>query len=561
MDPSKPSSPHPKIKPILVQRLSPGKNKNEKNLQKRSPTSAKEFTLTKACNLTKHFTKTLTSQQKPSKLEYELHLHELQSLRQRFPTTITHFFSKIKTLQSLTIFNLQAHQVILSKRNFYLKPLLMSLTSLKNLSNLSMMFFTTHTKDPEWLKIIFKYLKRIKTLKDLTVSFRNSRRNLSTSYIDIFSSGLSKLRQLHSLELLFCSLFTDSHYFINQLTLALPKLHFLTKIDIRFNESSEVADITPDLFLCFSKMKALSDITLVLQSAWTNYVNDPISQGLSLLDHSRIRKLHLHPYHHFDSDCLVQLSRVLKNFTSLQTLQIVLTSHRLLEEEGPTALFSTLSSLVSLSSLTIILLLKYEDKEIVERISVLCKSLKNLVSLQLQFEGSAFFHEQGIQQLFSNIRLLKSVRFLTLNCPLPEINNQHLETLGETLKELPQLQNLSLDFSSTDLLTNDGFEALTSGILTLKNLSGFTLRLQANSKLDNKTVDHIIRILQNLENLYSVDFCLGKCPQMTDFDGFFRALRRAGIGEVALTLPDEAMGSLEIIHLVENKIMKRMANV
>ena len=126
------------------------------------------------------------------------------------------------------------------------------------------------------------------------------------------------------------------------------------------------------------------------------------------------------------------------------------------------------------------------------------------------------------------------------------------------LKELTLLQNLSLDIEFAKTLTSQGIEALASGIKTLKNLSGLTLSIKNNPKFDNKTIEIYANMLQSLPGLYSVDFNLMACPNMTFFYSLFQELKKENIGEISIQLSKQVEIPKESIYLKNNKIVKKM---
>jgi len=558
MDPPTPTPPHPKIKPILFQRFASGRNQNEKHHQKYSISSSKEFKIQHLSQLTRHLPKTLASQHQLSKLQYDFK-PQFFPKNAGLPTPITHFFSQMKSLSSLATFNFKVSQSFRFHTRPCLEPLMMGLASLKNLSHLNIIF-CNRLSDLELLEVLFKYLKRIKALANLSISFWDLK-DLSASHLDVLSLGLGKLHQLHSLELSFDQASELDEEIVNRLTLALLKLRFLTKLGIHFNQESTSSDAILKLFSCFKNIKTLSDLSLALRHEPIKNSKEQISQGLSLLDPSRIRKLKLQSYQRFDDSCLIQFSEALKNFTSLHTLQFGLVISHRSQEEGIAALISTLDSLVSLSSLTIFLGSSH-CKKFVEGISVPFKYLKNLKNLELKISGYTYpAFNQEIQNLFSNLRLLKSLRFLTPAYPQKGINDKNLETLGKSLKELTPLQSLSLDFSYAEMLTNHGVEALAHSIKTLHNLLSLKICLKSVGKLDNQAIEQIAKILQGLPCLYSVDLNLLLCPKITCFDELLKALKEAkNIGEVALSLPSLVVKSHEMICIMESKVVKRMTS-
>lgn len=517
--------------------------------------SSRELRIHRRSQLNKQLPKTMTSQHQLSKIE-----HEFKPLFFGVPTSIISFFSQIKNLQSLTTFNLQVSQFFRFHTTSCLKPLIKSLASLKKLSNLNIIIENS-IKDLELLKMLFKYLQRIKTLTSISLSFClfNS---MPTSTLDGLSSGLAKLLQLRNLELHFEEPFELHGEMINKLALVLPRLHLLAKIDIRFDEFSTDADAILNLFSCLKKIKTLSDISLAIRHKPRNNSEDPISQGLSLLDPSCIQKLSLQARQHFDNNGLIQFSEALKKFIYLQTLQLGLYISRPYPREGIAALLPAICSLASLSSLTIYLD-SLTSKKIIQDITVLFKGLKNLVRFELQISRfTSPARQEDVQRLFTNFRFLKRfLRFFSLSYPSKTFTDKNLETLAESLKEMTLLENLSIGFSYAALITNQGVEALACSIKTLMNLSGLKIWLRKNDNLDNQAICQIAQILRELPCLYSVNFNFLSCSMMTCFGELLEVLKRVkNIREIALSLPSSVVTSSEMGCIVENKVVKRMTS-
>jgi len=556
---------HPKIKPVPIQKYSSGKNLNRAHHKKYSTYSSQESKISSEdFLLSKQSTNILTSQHQLSTLHYEFNP---ENPLKSFPTSITYFFSKIKTLSSLKTLTFQLHIPKRLNMEPSLQALMISLASLKNLTHLNIHIFFRPMKDTKLLKTLFKYLIRISSLTNLSLSFSKCD-HLSTPHLDLISSYLTKLLQLRSLNLSFCSLFKHYNYLIRQLNLTLPNLPLLSKFTLRINGITvglKISEVSA-LFSCFKALKGLSDLALDLQKRYlthdanmTEPTSDPVSEGLALLDHSKIRRLSLQLYKNFNENFLAQLTHTLKNFTSLHTLHLDFSVYPDFNEENGAAFSLMLSSLVGLSSLRIILPSRPFDGGILKYLTPSLKSLKNLINFQLKFVGSVCkIDNDEIKQFFSEIRCLKSLRFLDLDSCHEGINDENLETLGESLKELTLLRGLSLGMEFAYFMTNQGIEALACGIKTLVNLSGLTLSVGSNNIFDNKTVDIITNMLHNLHRLYSVDFSFVACPKMTNFEGLFRELKRENIGEIAINISRQAKIPKESTSLMNSKIVKRM---
>ena len=164
-------------------------------------------------------------------------------------------------------------------------------------------------------------------------------------------------------------------------------------------------------------------------------------------------------------------------------------------------------------------------------------------------------NDESFQRLFSNISLLKSLKFLTLGFLQEKLLiDNDLEILAQTLHQSTQLRDLALDFSNASLITDQGVAALASGIQEVKNLRRLSLRFGNNNGINEKGIQRIGEVLMNLDSLYSVEFHFVWCRKIQSFCGLFRALKQmANIEEMRLILHESQENRKEVEDLKRTK--------
>jgi len=306
------------------------------------------------------------------------------------------------------------------------------------------------------------------------------------------------------------------------LSSVLPKLAHLTKIEVGLHNKEVRFSALIQLFRTFGDLKNLTHITLDLDST-------PISilaEGLAYLNPSKIRKLDLNLYFYRRSQYLSRLAQALSRFSLLNILRLKFCDIGQVARADIKEFTSILSSLVSLSSLS----LESSSEFLIESVGSALKSLKNLNLLKLLTMAKST--EDHIQQLFSNLKGLSCLQFLHLSLGNQQcIGDSALETLAESLKELPELRKLLLNFEINTQITNKGVTSLCDTIKGLTNLSSLTLNFTKNQNIDEEAVNQIFEALGSLPWLYYVMICLYKCPKLSEREDdliySFDALRKA----------------------------------
>jgi len=551
---------HPKIKPILIQNFASGHRLNENNLRKSSTSSLKESRITYNLHFKRPFLKALRSQHQLSKLDYAIGPYIDTN-----PFQLINFSSNLKHLTNITTLNLNLIKSNQYDINSYLKILMKSLSSLKNLTNLHILF-SLDMNDPKLLQDLLRYLLKISTLASLSLTF-DSFPGLKIPHIQILSTVLSRLSHLQTLRLKFANSPKDMDHAFQSLASMLLDLRLLTKIELSLRGSPQLSPIEDSsmkaLFTSFNSLKALSDLTLhnIIRDA---YLVDLLAESFALLDPSRIRKLRLGFDEKLQERLIRGVSKVLKSFNALQTLRLEFSDAWESQDTDLAdlaVLGSTIAGLTSLSYLSITFPLYSNPEGIFENIVVALESLKSLNYLKLHFVGQTGVRKnEKITQLFAKIELLKSLKSLAIDFEDSKfLTDSHLETLAKSIGKLRFLKNIRVKFTHADLITNQGVKTIINAIETLENLSGLKLGFAHNNQIDNEVMEKIQEALQSLPCLYAVRLDFLRCKKITSHHGLFQVLREMkNIGEIGLYLPRTKITYEEIEGLRKDKAVKKM---
>jgi len=355
-----------------------------------------------------------------------------------------------------------------------IKPLLHTLPLLKNLSSLHLCFCLILFRDKKILSNIFKGLRKLRKLTNLSLHFAFST-NLFQKQMDFFSASLSKLTQLRHLALNFDSSFRLQAQDVDKLSISLSKLHNLSSINLEFSISICKSTLQ-NLFMSFQNLKkTLTDISLSINGCAISRENniEPLSGSLEYLDCSLLKRLSFAPYQLFNDESLILLAKSLKKSTCMTHLCLefpqFLTSFT--DEHFP-EFTSAISKIHSLTSLDLFFPFGVEIQSAILNVASALTSLNNLESLKIVFSSNNKTEDAHFQQFFSNLRLCKSLKSLSISADAEKkLTDNSLEVLGESLKELVFLRNLDLSFNAALEISQKGKNFITSAIEGHKNLS------------------------------------------------------------------------------------------
>jgi len=236
-------------------------------------------------------------------------------------------------------------------------------------------------------------------------------------------------------------------------------------------------------------------------------------------------------------------------------------------QKGIESLCLALNSLTGLSSLALSLPWLLETQSIFGKVASTLKALQNLVKLEVKFKRKMIetpqqnLSIQGIREIFTNVRLLKSLRFLEIALPNDHgLEDEAFEILAESLKELDSLRNLSFNSGYARLLTNKGVEALSSSIKNLPHLSGLILSIKFNKNVNVAALNFLGEAFLNHPSLSSIKLTFTACPNVTNLESFgtlFEALKQMKDQEdVLLYISGSKNKGPEADYLNERKMLK-----
>jgi len=220
---------------------------------------------------------------------------------------------------------------------------------------------------------------------------------------------------------------------------------------------------------------------------------DPFLDGLACLDPHRIQKFHMRFFHDVSDEDLIKFCDVLKKFGLLTVLHLSFWQYHAITNVGISKLCTTLSKLLSLQSLDLSLNFEYNHDPLVQNFASALRSLQNLVFLNLKSASTKKTTKDEIQQLFSNLGNLKSLKFVTLSLPWMNfdeaLTDYELKILGQSLDELPHLRDLILYFGRAKLITKLGIEEILHVVQRLENLSTFKFEIPDTIQIDETNLD------------------------------------------------------------------------
>ena len=443
--------------------------------------------------------------------------------------------------------------------------LLSQIKRLSSLEILDLQFQSKLLRDFKAFTHNLPYLKKFKTL------------NITFCYLDFSGSPLfcqflrslnvlRKLTQLHSLKLYFHHPSQITNQSIYSLASLLPELHSLKKVHIQFVGIGSLKSSTIlQFFSSFGSLKNLTDITMDLRFCQVD--NNGISQinsffeGVSFLNPSQIQKLSIDFTQDFDAPALLNLAHTIFKFASLVSLSQNFSSCNLLTAGSINQSLSQLQALSNLSSLS----LKFSSMEmllsVVGSIAPALKALRSLEDLNLDFSNLPNIQDEEMIMLFESLADLTSLKYLDLNLSELELTCKDLENLALSLKRLDSLRSLGLNFGCTNLIGNKIAETLAGTLSSLKNLAFFSLEFDENDTIDNDGLDQLGEAIRRLSILVKIHLSFFLCPQLNKSDQMLKDLLRAlrnskSLQELSLVLPRSQFIEDEAQQISKRKIVK-----
>jgi len=406
-----------------------------------------------------------------------------------------------------------------------------NLASLKKLKELKFLlsFDQTQAKKvfPRWMK----FLKRMKTLANLSLKFNNMQA------FDNFLPGVQKFPQLRVLQI---KVFEreDLETCTASLAPILPRLIFLQKFILSFAYSTIPDSSAYQLFAILQSLKMLSSLKL-------GFLNDfkggqkSFSECLESFDHTQIRELRFKFNGNYHQKKLIQLSQALEKFTNLKSLQLHFSQCYSFKQPEMLMFSTALSSLVLLESLNLYFYSRYTNNLLLQNIASALRSLCRLVRLKLHFCCHIQASNDDVQQLFTNLKDLKSLQCFVVDFTSRiAITDKELEILSQSLTGLVLLKDLRFYFPGTKQITNQGIEAIANAVQCLKKLSNLELMFGDLCKVDEEGICKIGEALQNLRFLSSVLLNLRGLSKGKNLANFFTELKQIkSQAKISIDLP------------------------
>jgi len=398
------------------------------------------------------------------------------------------FFPRVKSLSCLSSLKLD---YLTSCNPEFFRSLFMGEISLKKLKTFK---FSLSFSQPQCRKNLpgcFKFFKRIRTLVNLSLTFRDY---FEAPYHVL--SNLKRCTQLRALEIEING--TDGlDHFVSCLASIFPKLYFLKKFSLSLTLSTRIQNSSlHQLFSSMQNLKTLS--SLRFQFSEGEYIEFHPNLCLEFVNPVQLQEFSFDVNFPFNKKKLIQFSQALKKLQSLKNLQLSFRQCNRFTQSAMLEFSTTLSSLVLIETLDLSFSSGDKNRPIVREITPALKSLQELVFFKLGLGQNIMSTYDDIEQLFTSLKYLKSLRSLVIVFPIKiGITDGALEILSQSLAQLVFLKSLRLSFKNTKSITNHGKEVLTQAIQNLNELSSLVVSPRTLCQADGNSISKIEKTMQN----------------------------------------------------------------
>jgi len=458
-------------------------------------------------------------------------------------STMSFLISKLKGLHHISSLTLDLSSVK-SLTPQHLKSLSLILGNFKKLASLNIIFPSSVEMTPEHITSLGLAFHRLRALTDL--SFKVCHRlGLGFSSLKPFAKLLSKLTKLQSLSL---------SQFASMTPLALsflpPVLKKLTSLENVYLDLADMgrfqSKFLNQVFLALKdKKKPCKNLALNFKDCAVDFPNsDPISQGLAMLDLSKLQSFKLLFYPNKTSKNLQQLIATLQA-SPLKRLSLDLSEGRFSHNSIQFSL--NLQSLQYLSDLSL-----NPSKLVngIEAVGTVIKPLLNLKSLDINFSGQTTlkdFNNELINFSFG-LKGLKNLKHFSFNLRnLAQIKTEGLKAVSAGLQYLTGLSSLNLGLAKMEISKFKRLSGLCATLAKLTKLIDLSLDFSENEDFDQRDLDNLAGTFISLSSLRSVNLNFNGCVSLGQKRDSFKQLFKS-LGQLKLL----AQITLEIPCIIEN---------
>jgi len=146
--------------------------------------------------------------------------------------------------------------------------------------------------------------------------------------------------------------------------------------------------------------------------------------------------------------------------------------------------------------------------------------IKGLVSLQFVNIYIGRFHgitEAALERLSQGLKELNQLRKIIINCHHWKIGDNGIKSIGNALKRLGSLEEMSTDFQECERISDFGVKKFSQGLKECKGLKRLKLSLSGGEEITNKGLDSLSEAISRMIYLESVEIIFRINGENPDF--------------------------------------------
>jgi len=397
-----------------------------------------------------------------------------------------------------------------------------SLLKLNLKSNIALLENNESFKKRESLNLI-KVLKSLKHTKDIEIKVDPFVKENSGFILRNLCSNFQKMRSLHRL-------FLDCTRYSNNTLLPFQN----------FFDSSEIPRTDLKQFCKgLKRLSSLKSLELIFDSCYE--INDQalsqIGKGISHLNELKTVKLSFSSCFRISNKGFGQLDKFFGKLKNLKQISAIFDRCRDITD-------IEIKHLKTIEDLRLSFFECAINNENLKSFSDQLKEIASLKSIHLDFSACEDISDEGMRSLISALRHYKSLRDLRLNfANCKEITDASLKYF----KELVFRENISLDFSYCEDLSDEGFCSLgqfLEGLIDLRDLNlcfaytqitneglgylsnvlnkplnsllNLTLKFRSCKEIDDEGLVYLSKCMKRATLLKSVNLCFSSCNRIED---------------------------------------------
>jgi len=141
--------------------------------------------------------------------------------------------------------------------------------------------------------------------------------------------------------------------------------------------------------------------------------------------------------------------------------------------------------------------------------------LELLESLNLTINS---YKESSAETIFPHFKLLKRLKYLNIRFDrnMDSITDDIIESLSQTMGEIPNITHLKLDLRYSYLITSKALKSLSSNLKNLESLETLILDFSGCRRFNYKGVAKLFDVLESLSKLSSLTLRFADCFYLPD---------------------------------------------